>query len=40
VANDDRVEAVILLGRGMMPAQSGLLDEQQLADLMAYLHTL
>lgn len=39
-ANDDRVSAVILHGRNMMPGYSNVLDDQQLADLMAYLHTL
>jgi mono/diheme cytochrome c family protein len=39
-ANDDRVSSVILHGRNMMPAYSKELDDQQLADLMAYLHTL
>lgn len=39
-ANDDRVSAVILHGRNMMPGYSKELDDQQLADLMAYLHTL
>ena len=39
-ANDDRVSAVILHGRNMMPAFGNNLDEQQLADLLAYLHTL
>ncbi len=39
-ANDDRVTAVILHGRGMMPAFGNNLDEQQLGDLIAYLHTL
>ena len=39
-ANDDRVEAVILRGRNMMPAFGNSLDQQQLQDLLAYLHTL
>ena len=39
-ANDDRVTAVILHGRGMMPAFGNTMDEQQLHDLLAYLHTL
>jgi mono/diheme cytochrome c family protein len=39
-ANDDRVSTVILQGRNMMPGYSRELDDQQLADLMAYLHTL
>jgi mono/diheme cytochrome c family protein len=39
-ANDDRVLAPILQGRGMMPAFGNQLDDQQLHDLLAYLHTL
>ncbi len=35
---DERLTAVILHGRGMMPATP--LDDQQLQDLLAYLHTL
>ena len=36
-ANDDRVSATILHGRGLMPAQD--LDQDELAALLAYLHT-
>lgn len=39
-ANDDRVTDVILHGHGMMPAFGNKMDEQQLRDLLAYLHTL
>jgi mono/diheme cytochrome c family protein len=39
-ANDARVEAVIVRGRNMMPALGNTLSDQQLEDLMAYLHTL
>lgn len=39
-ANDDRVSYVILHGHGMMPAFGNTMDEQQLNDLLAYLHTL
>lgn len=39
-ANDDRITAVIENGRNMMPAFGNNLDNQQLADLLAYLHTL
>jgi len=39
-ANNRFVEQTILSGRGMMPAQGGALTDQQLSDLMAYLHTL
>ena len=35
---DERLTDVILHGRGMMPATP--LDDQQLRDLLAYLHTL
>jgi len=35
---DERLTDVILHGRGMMPATR--LDDQQLQDLLAYLHTL
>jgi len=35
---DERLTAVILNGRGMMPATP--LDDKDLADLLAYLHTL
>ena len=40
VANDARVTAVIVRGRNMMPALGNTLSDQQLEDLMAYLHTL
>lgn len=39
-ANDDRVSYVIIHGRNMMPAFGDTMDEQQLANLLAYLHTL
>ncbi len=39
-ANDDTVANAIVRGRGMMPAFGRTLDEQQLEDLLAYLHTL
>jgi mono/diheme cytochrome c family protein len=39
-ANDNRVTNVIQHGRNMMPAFGNNLDDQQLADLLAYLHTL
>ena len=39
-ANDDRVTPVILRGRNMMPAYANQLSDQQLQDLLAYLHTL
>jgi mono/diheme cytochrome c family protein len=39
-ANDAQVTGVIVHGRNMMPALGNTLTDQQLADLMAYLHTL
>jgi mono/diheme cytochrome c family protein len=39
-ATDERVSATILHGRGMMPPQGNVLDNQDLSDLLAYLHTL
>lgn len=39
-ANNRFVEGTIVNGRGMMPPIGGNLTPQQLADLMAYLHTL
>ncbi|HEX4008091.1 MAG TPA: cytochrome c [Acidobacteriaceae bacterium] len=39
-ANDDRVTAVTLHGHGMMPGFAGQLNDQQLQQLLAYLHTL
>ena len=39
-ANNERVADIILLGRAKMPAFQNKLTQQQLADLLAYLHTL
>ncbi|MGA8109908.1 MAG: cytochrome c [Acidobacteriaceae bacterium] len=39
-ANDTRVTPVILQGRNMMPGFANRLSDQQLQDLLAYLHTL
>jgi mono/diheme cytochrome c family protein len=39
-ANDERVTSVILHGRNMMPGYGNDLSDQQLQDLLAYLHTL
>ncbi len=39
-ARDDRVTAVLLRGRNMMPAFGNTLSEQELEDLLAYLHAL
>ena len=37
---DERVTATIVQGRGMMPAMGNQLDQADLADVIAYLHTL
>jgi mono/diheme cytochrome c family protein len=37
---DERVQATIEHGRNMMPAMGGQLDDADLNDLIAYLHTL
>lgn len=39
-ANDERVSDIILLGRAKMPGFQQKITQQQLADLLAYLHTL
>jgi mono/diheme cytochrome c family protein len=39
-ANDERVSDIIRLGRNEMPAFSQKLSQQDLQDLLAYLHTL
>jgi mono/diheme cytochrome c family protein len=39
-ANDQQVGDIIRYGRNMMPGYSQVLNEQQMADLLAYLHTL
>ena len=39
-ANDERVSSTILHGHGLMPAMGNTIDQQQLDDLLAYLHTL
>lgn len=39
-ANDDRVGEIIRMGRSKMPAYGQTLDQQQIQDLLAYLHTL
>lgn len=38
--NDDRISAVILRGHATMPGFANEIDDQQLANLLAYLHTL
>jgi len=39
-ANDERVTDVIRMGRNKMPAYGQVLNQQQINDLLAYLHTL
>ncbi len=39
-ATDERVTDTVLHGHGLMPAMGNRVDEQQLAELLAYLHTL
>jgi mono/diheme cytochrome c family protein len=39
-ANDERVSEMILTGRNMMPAFGQAMSQQQVQDLLAYLHTL
>lgn len=39
-ANDERVSTTILHGRNLMPAMGNTMDQQDLDDLLAYLHTL
>ena len=39
-ANDERVTATILHGRNMMPPMGNTISQQDLDDLLAYLHTL
>ena len=38
-ANDAEVRRVVLAGKGMMPAFAGRFTEEQMAALIAYLHT-
>lgn len=39
-ANDERVTDIVRLGRKEMPAYSQKLDQQEIDDLLAYMHTL
>jgi mono/diheme cytochrome c family protein len=39
-ANDQQVGDIIRYGRNMMPGYSQVLNQQQMADLLAYMHTL
>jgi len=38
-ANDQEVRRVVLNGKGMMPAFTGRFTDEQMADLLVYLHT-
>ena len=39
-ANDDRVGDIIRMGRNKMPGYSQVMTQQQIDDLLAYMHTL
>jgi len=39
-ANDDRVGDIIRMGRNKMPAYGQVMNQQQIGDLLAYMHTL
>lgn len=39
-ANDERVRDALILGRPNMPGYRNVMDERELADMIAYLHTL
>lgn len=39
-ASDDRVSDVIMMGKTNMPAFNSVLSQEQLQDLLAYMHTL
>ncbi len=39
-ANDERVMATIVHGHNLMPAMGNTMDQQDIDDLLAYLHTL
>ena len=39
-ATDERVTATIIHGRGLMPALGNNLDQEDISDVLAYLHTL
>lgn len=39
-ANDDRVSDIVRMGRNKMPAYGQVMNQQQINDLLAYLHTL
>jgi mono/diheme cytochrome c family protein len=39
-ANDDRVKDIVRMGRDKMEGFSNVLNDEQINDLLAYLHTL
>ena len=39
-ANDERVTATVLHGHGLMPAMGNTMNQQDIDNLLAYLHTL
>jgi mono/diheme cytochrome c family protein len=39
-ANDDRVSDIVRMGRNKMPGYGQVLSQQQISDLLAYMHTL
>ena len=39
-ANDDRVSDIVMYGRSKMPGFGQKMDQQQLKDLLVYMHTL
>ena len=39
-ANDERVTDIIKMGRNKMPSYAQVLSQQQIDDLLTYLHTL
>ena len=39
-ANDERVTDIIRVGRGEMPSYRQVLNQQDIQDLLAYMHTL
>ena len=39
-ANDDRVSEIVRFGRSKMPGYGQVLSQQQVSDLLAYMHTL
>jgi mono/diheme cytochrome c family protein len=39
-ASDERVSDIIMMGKPKMPAFGDVLTQQQLQDLLAYMHTL